>query len=226
MEPSQILDHTRDLGLLAGHTTSHWYAVYTRANHEKKIREQLDQRNVESFLPIYESVRRWKDRRIRLQMPLFSGYVFVRIAAVNRLQVLQIPGVVRLVGFNGQPAPLPDEDIEGLRKGLASGFCAEPHPFLRIGRRVRMRSGPFEGLQGILLRRKGKLRLVLSLELISRSVVIDVDVADVEAIISDGKQCEHGPAKTGPVRGKFEDCTTPPLSCVHPSRRGIPSEGW
>jgi transcription antitermination factor NusG len=102
------------------------------------------------------------------------------MAVVDRLRVLQVPGVVRLVGFNGQLAALPDEEIEGLKKGLSGGVRAEPHPFLTAGRRVRVNRGPFEGRQGILLRRKGKLRLVLSIELIMRSVVIDVDIADVE----------------------------------------------
>lgn len=184
MSTSSILTEPQSLRLLADQTAARWFAAYTCANHEKRVREQLEQRWVESFLPVYESVRRWKDRRVRLEMPLFSGYVFVRIAAVNRLHVLQIPGVVRLVGFNGQLAPLPDEEIESLKRGLAAGVRAAPHPFLRIGRRVRMRSGPFEGREGILLRRKGKLRLVLSIELILRSVVIDVDAADVEPVSS------------------------------------------
>jgi transcription antitermination factor NusG len=161
---------------------SRWYAAYTCANHEKRVREQLEQRSVESFLPVYESVRRWKDRRMRLQLPLFPGYVFVRMAVVDRLRVLQVPGVVRLVGFNGQLAALPDAEIEGLKSGLASGVRAEPHPFLTAGRRVRIKAGPLEGREGILLRRKGSLRVVLSIELIQRSIVVDVDVADVQPL--------------------------------------------
>jgi transcription antitermination factor NusG len=120
---------------------------------------------------------------MRLQLPLFPGYVFVRMPVVDRLRVLQVPGVVRLVGFNGQLAALPDAEIEGLRNGLAGGVRAEPHPFLTAGRRIRVKRGPFEGRQGILLRRKGKLRLVLSIELIMRSLVIDIDMDDVEAVI-------------------------------------------
>ena len=120
---------------------------------------------------------------MRLQLPLFPGYVFVRMAVVDRLRVLQVPGVVRIVGFNGQLAALPDGEIEGLKNGLAGGVHAEPYPYLTVGRRVRVKRGPFESRQGILLRRKGKLRLVLSIELIMRSVVIDVDIADVEPVI-------------------------------------------
>src|SRR5882672_1401889 len=132
-----------------------WYAAYTCANREKRVREQLEQRSVESFLPVYEAVRRWKDRRMQLQLPLFPGYVFVRMALVDRLRVLQVPSVVRLVGFNGHLSALHDEEIEGLKKGLAGGVRAEPHPFLTAGRRVRIRTGPLQGREGILIRRKG-----------------------------------------------------------------------
>jgi transcription antitermination factor NusG len=135
-------------------------------------------------------LRRWKDRRVKLELPLFPGYVFVRLALCDQLRLLQVPGVARLVGFNGAPAALPTEEIEALKKGLACGVRAEPHPFLTVGRRVRMRSGPFEGRQGILLRRRGNLRLVLSLDLIMRSVVIDVDAVDVEPVVHAGPlQC-------------------------------------
>lgn len=157
-----------------------WYAAYTSANHEKRVAEQLGARSVEHFVPLYESVRRWKDRKVRLQLPLFPGYVFVRLALPDRLHVLQVPGVARLVGFNGHPCALADSEIEALKAGLVSGVRAEPHPYLAVGRRVRMKSGPFEGRQGILLRRKGNLRLVLSLDLIMRSVVIEVEAADVD----------------------------------------------
>jgi transcription antitermination factor NusG len=159
-----------------------WYAAYTCANHEKRVREQLEQRSVESFLPVYETVRRWKDRRMKLQLPLFPGYVFVRMALADRLRVLQVPSVARLVGFNGHLSALPDEEIEGLKKGLASGVRAEPHPFLTVGRRVRMKSGPLAGMQGILLRRKGSFRVVISIDLIQRAVAVDAEAADVEAI--------------------------------------------
>ena len=163
-----------------------WYAAYTSANHEKRVREQLELRCVPSFLPLYKTVRRWKDRRVRLNLPLFPGYIFVRIAPVDRLRVLQIPSVVRLVGFNGRPSPLSDEEIEGLKNGLACDVKAEPHPFLTAGRRVRIRAGPLEGREGILIRRKGSFRVVLSIELIQRSIVVDVDVADVQPLAREG----------------------------------------
>src|SRR5882762_1498854 len=159
-----------------------WYAAYTSANHEKRVAEQLVVRDVEHFLPSYTSVRRWKDRRVTLEMPLFPGYVFVRMALRDRLQVLQVPGLARLVGFNGTPAALRTEEIETLRTSLGNGMRAEPHPFLTVGRRVRLRSGPLAGMQGILLRRKGSFRVVISIDLIQRAVAVDAEVADLEAI--------------------------------------------
>lgn len=162
----------------------HWYAAYTCANHEKRVRDQLERRYVESYLPVYETVRRWKDRRMKLHLPLFPGYVFVRMTAVDRLMVLQVPSVVRLVGFNGQLSVLPDEDIEALKKGLDAGLQAEPHPFLTVGRRVRLKRGPFEGKEGILLRRRGRLRVILSIVPIMRSMILDVDIDDVEVVLS------------------------------------------
>ena len=162
----------------------HWYAAYTCAKHEKRVAAELGAREVQHFLPLYSSVRRWKDRRVQLELALFPGYVFVRLALRDRLQVLQIPSVVRLVGFGGLPTALPDEEMEILRKGLCQGLRAEPHPFLTIGRRVRITAGPFAGLEGVLKRKKSNLRVVVSLELIQRSVAVDVDAADVEGVVS------------------------------------------
>src|SRR5689334_9140066 len=133
----------------------HWYAAYTRAQHEKRVAAELGMREVEHFLPLYSSVRRWKDRRVELELPLFPGYVFVRLALRDRLRVLQIPSVVRLVGFNGQATALPDSEMEIMRAGLSQSLRAEPHPFLTAGRRVRITGGPFAGLEGILKQKKG-----------------------------------------------------------------------
>jgi transcription antitermination factor NusG len=173
--------------LPADYLEQRWYAAYTCANHEKRVREQLEQRSIESYLPLYETVRRWKDRRMRLQLPLFPGYVFVRMVLVDRLRVLQVPSVVRLVGFNGHLAALPEAEIEGLKNGLAGGVRAEPHPFLTVGRRVKIKAGPLQGREGILIRRKGSLRVVLSIDLIQRSIVVDVEVADVEPLSRVGR---------------------------------------
>lgn len=114
-------------------------------------------------------------------MVLFPGYVFLHMDLKDRLRVLQLPSVVRFVSFNGHPAPLPDGEIESLSRGLARGVRAEPHPYLKVGHRVRVRSGPMAGAQGVLIRRKDKFRVVLSIDLIMRSVAVEVDEADVEA---------------------------------------------
>ena len=164
----------------AAFTAHRWYAAYTCANHEKRVAQQLAQRSVEHFLPLYEAVRRWKDRRVRVQLPLFPGYVFVRLPLRDRLQVLQIPSLVRLVGFNGLPTALPDHEMEAMRDGLTRQLRAEPYPYLTAGRRVRIIRGPLEGLEGILLRKKGKLRVVLSLQLIMRSIIVDIDLAAIK----------------------------------------------
>src|SRR5258708_6550370 len=116
---------------------------------------------------------------MRLQLPLFPGYLFVRISLHDRLKVLQVPSVVRLVGFNGVPTALAEEEVEGLRRALAAGLRMEPHPYLTVGRRVRITAGPLAGREGILKRRKGTLRVVLSTELIQRSVFVDIDVSSV-----------------------------------------------
>jgi len=182
ISPALNLQSVEGLVLPPDYLEARWYAAYTCANHEKRVRDQLEQRSVEAFLPVYETVRRWKDRRMRLQLPLFPGYVFVRLALTDRLRVLQIPSVVRFVGFSGHPSALPDDEIEALKKGLACGVRAEPHPFLTVGRRVRIKSGPLEGRQGILLRRAGRLRVVLSIDLIMRSIIVEVDAAEIEPV--------------------------------------------
>src|SRR6266480_2024387 len=129
------------------------------------------------------SLRRWKDRRVQLDLPLFPGYVFVRLALCDRLRVVQIPSVVRLVGFGGLPTALPDTEMEIMQSGLSESLCAEPHPFLSVGRRVRITGGPFAGLEGVMKRKKSSLRVVVSLELIQRSVAVDVDAADVRPAV-------------------------------------------
>jgi transcription antitermination factor NusG len=164
----------------AGQLAANWYALYTCPRHEKQVAEQIEQRRISCFLPLYRSLRRWKDRRKELELALFPGYVFVRIAPQNRLQVLRVPGAVRLVTFNGQPSALPEAEIESLRRGLAGRVRMAPHPYLQVGRRVRVRSGPMAGLEGILRRRKEGLRLVVSIEMLARSVAVEVDEADVD----------------------------------------------
>ncbi len=159
----------------------HWYAAHVCSRHEKRVAQQLENSSLECFLPLYRSTHRWKDRRAIVSLPLFPGYVFARIQPADRLRVLTTPGVVRLVSFQGRPAPIPDEEIETLRNCFCRQATMEPHPYLAVGRRARIKSGPFAGMEGILLRRKGTFRLVLSVNLIARSVAVEVDALDVTA---------------------------------------------
>lgn len=159
-----------------------WYAIYTCARHEKRVSQQLVRKSIEHFLPLYEAVHRWKDRRARVQLPLFPGYLFVHIPLAQRVQVLEVPSVVRMVAFQGVPAALPEDEILSLRSGLTGDLRVEPHPYLKIGRRMRVIRGPLVGREGILVRKKDRLRLVISIDLIMRSMAVEVDAADVEAL--------------------------------------------
>jgi transcription termination/antitermination protein NusG len=159
-----------------------WYALYTRSRHEKSVGNLLQRKQVEIFLPVFETVRRWKNGEHRVELPLFPGYAFVRIALRDRLQVLKVPGVVRMVGFDGGPAPIEDAEVESLQRALAEGVKASPHPYLTVGRRVRITAGPLSGQQGILVRRKGSVRVVLSVDLIQRSIAVEADAFTIEPV--------------------------------------------
>ena len=156
-----------------------WYAAYTSSRHEKTVAEHLRQREVECFLPIYETVRRWNNGRHRVQLPLFPSYVFVRMGVRDRLRVLQVPGLAQLVTFQGAPAALPDLEIETLRNALAAGLPAQPYRYLNVGSKVEICRGPLQGMRGILLRHQGQFRVVLSVEMIMRSIVVEVEALDV-----------------------------------------------
>ena len=158
-----------------------WYAAYTSARHEKRVAEHLDHRQLEHFLPLYETVHQWKNGRKKLQLPLLPGYVFVRIPLQERMRILEIPGVAYLVGNRSIPTPIVENDIWTMRQAL-DGRNLGPHPFLTVGERVRVIGGVLAGSEGILLRKKQNFRVVLSVELIARSVVVDVDGREVEPI--------------------------------------------
>lgn len=161
---------------------SFWFAAYTSSRHEKRVAEHLKQRDLNFFLPLYETVHRWRNGRHRVQLPLFPGYVFVHMDLRDKLRVLQVPGIVELVSFNGTPAPLPESEIEVLRNALSAGLLAQPHRYLKVGSQVEICRGPLQGLRGILLRHQGKCRVVMSVEMIMRSIVVEVEAADVVAI--------------------------------------------
>jgi transcription antitermination factor NusG len=181
-QPASMTDSP--VNLQAAGAGLNWHVLYTCPRHEKCVAQQIEQRSISCFLPLYRSVRRWKDRRKEVELALFPGYVFVRLALQDRLRVLQLPSAVRLVSFNGQPAVLPDVEIEQLRQRLSRGGCVEPHPYLRVGRRVRVCGGPMQGLEGIIVRRKDRCRVVFSLDLIMRSVAVEVDEGDVQPVFA------------------------------------------
>jgi transcription antitermination factor NusG len=158
-----------------------WYVAYTFPRHEKAVAEQLKLKSVESYLPVFEKLNRWKDRMARVQLPLFPGYVFVRIPLRERMKVLESSGVLRLVGFNGHATPLPEGEIESLRTYLAFRK-AEPFPYLTTGKRVEVQAGPLAGLEGLVVRRKGKMRIVVSIDSIQRSIALELEAADVRLI--------------------------------------------
>lgn len=158
----------------------HWYAVSVLPRHEKVATTHMETHGLTCFLPVYRSVRCWKDRRKELDMVLFPGYVFVNLDLRDRLHVLQSPGVLRFVSFQGHPAPVQDSEIQSLAVGLAAGLRVEPHPYLGRGRRVRVVRGPLADTEGILVRRKERFRLVLSVNLIMRSVMVEVDESEVK----------------------------------------------
>jgi transcription antitermination factor NusG len=146
------------------------------------VTRHLEHQGLNYFLPLYRSVRRWKDRRKELDVALFPGYVFVSLDLRDRLGVLRAPGVVEFVSFQGQPAPVPDIEIHALQSSLSAGLRPQPHPYLRQGRRVRVKSGLLANSEGIMIRRKEGFRLVLSINLLMRSVMLEVDEADVEPL--------------------------------------------
>lgn len=161
-----------------------WFAIYTRHQHEKTIAQVLTAKGLQVFLPLYNSTRRWKDRSVQLSLPLFPCYLFLRGMVERRLQVVTTPGIVSILSVNGEPAVIPESEIEAVRKAIELGNRVEPHPFLRTGDRVRVIAGPLQGVEGILIRKKNLYRLVLSVELLERSAAVEVDVSSVERVAS------------------------------------------
>lgn len=156
-----------------------WCAVYTRHQHEKTVSDMLAAKGFEVFLPLYESTRRWKDRRKVLSLPLFPCYVFVRGAIERRLPVLTTPGVHMIISRGERVATVPENEIDAIRRTVEGHFRVEPHPFLRCGERVRVVRGSLDGVEGVLTRKKNLYRLVISVEMLAQSVAVEVDAMDV-----------------------------------------------
>jgi len=159
-----------------------WWALYTRHQHEKTVAEMLSTKGFEIFLPLYDSVRRWKDRKKLLSLPLFPCYVFVRGGLDRRLQVVTTPGVHMILYHGEHVAMIPEVEIEAIRRAVEGSLRIEPHPFLKCGERVRVTRGSLEGVEGILVRKKNLYRLVLSVDMMAQSVAVEIDATDVEPV--------------------------------------------
>jgi len=160
-----------------------WYAVQTRARHEKQVAYRLQERGITNFLPLVTEVHRWSDRKKIVELPLFSCYVFAKIAPTNvdRLRVLRLDGVLSLVGTRGEGTPIPEEQIEAVRILLKERTPWSSHPFLKVGQRVRIRSGALDGMEGILVSHNGDRTLVVSVDAIQRSLAVRLEGYEVEA---------------------------------------------
>jgi transcription antitermination factor NusG len=162
-----------------------WFAVFTSPRHEKRVGHHFSLRDIEHYLPLYRSPRKWRNGlKVVLDLPLFPGYIFVRIKRAERVRVLEVPGVLAVVGGPaGEMAPLPEAEIDALRSGLHLRL-AEPHPLLTVGQRARIRSGAFAGFEGVVVRKKNSLRVVLTMDLIMQSVAVEVDGEELEPVVS------------------------------------------
>jgi transcription antitermination factor NusG len=176
-------DDLAHVSLPDGQITPKWYAAYTTPRHEKRVEQHLSQREVEHYLPLYRTPRKWRNGlKVVLDLPLFTSYIFVRIKRTERVRVLEVPGVLAIVGGTaGEMAPLPDDAIDALQSGLHLRN-AEPHPLLTVGQRARIRSGALAGMEGIVVRTKNSLRVVLTMDMIQQSVAVEVDGSELEPL--------------------------------------------
>lgn len=159
-----------------------WFAIWTRSRHERAVFDQLTERGIEAFLPTVPRWSRWKDRKKKIDWPLFPGYCFGHFPAAEKLAVLKCAGVVTIVSFNGALAPVPDEEIAGIRTLVSSALPYDPCPMLKTGTKVEVVHGPLKGVVGKLQRKGPHARLVLSVDLIGRGVSVQVDAADVKEL--------------------------------------------
>jgi len=161
-----------------------WYAVHTRSNFERRVALELEQKGIETFLPVFHEIHRWKDRKKAVEIPYFSCYVFARIedVAEKRLDILRTAGALRILGAGCEIEPIPEFEIDRLERLVQSNLSAFAHPFLKEGSHVRVKAGPLRGIEGLLVEVKNQNRLILSLNLLARSVATEIDLCDVELI--------------------------------------------
>ncbi|HWP46818.1 MAG TPA: UpxY family transcription antiterminator [Candidatus Limnocylindrales bacterium] len=160
----------------------HWYAIHTRSRHEHKVKEQFEKKNIVHFLPLVEKLRYWKDRKKLVSFPLFPGYIFGYFPLLDKLKILTTVGVVQIVGFHEGPVPIPEEQISAIQRMITSGLKYDPVPYFKEGQRVRVKRGPLAGVEGILMEKRRKFRLVISVDLIQQSAAMEIDAADVEPV--------------------------------------------
>jgi transcription antitermination factor NusG len=164
---------------------ANWYAVQTRARNEKVISERLQEQGLTTFLPLVTEIRRWSDRKKKVELPLFSCYVFVKLVPNNndeRMRVYRTNGVFRIVSMRGEAIPIPEEQIDALRTVVTQQVPWSPHPFLKIGQRVRIRGGSLEGVEGVLLSQNEGRTLIISVDAIQRSLAVRVEGYEVEPL--------------------------------------------
>jgi transcription antitermination factor NusG len=158
-----------------------WYAIWTRSRHEKRVRDELDKKAVEVFLPTIGRWSHWKDRKKKIDWPLFPGYCFARFVPDERLGILKVDGVVTIISNNGMLSPIPDVEIESIRTLVESELAYDPVPLIKEGDMVKVTHGPLKGVVGRLVRKGAHARLVLSVDLIGQAVSVEVDASDVKA---------------------------------------------
>ena len=156
-----------------------WYALWTRSRHEQVVREQLERKQIEVFLPIIRKWSRWKDRKKQIDWPLFPGYCFARFEPHDTLPILKCTGVVNIVSFEGEPAAIPEHELDSIRRLIDTDLAFDPVPLIKEGQMVEVVHGPLKGVVGRLVQKKEKARLVLSVDLIGQGVSVEIDAADV-----------------------------------------------
>lgn len=174
---------TDDIGSgIGSRTADNWYALYTRHQQEKITARILSEKGFEVFLPLQTAIHKWSDRAKKLDVPLFPSYVFLKGGLERRLQIVTTPGFLWLVGTAGQPGVIPGEEIDAIRRAVESSPFVEPFPFIKCGDWVRVKSGPLEGIEGVLVRKKNNFRLVLSVEMLQKSAAVEIDAFSVERV--------------------------------------------
>ena len=160
----------------------HWFALRTRGRHEKAVDRELRNKGFDTFLPLRKVTRRWSDRSKKIEEPIFTGYLFAHFPLRERLKILQTAGAVCLVGFNSFPAPVPERDLDAIRRFVTEEISIDPYPYLKQGDRVYVSSGQFRGVEGFIVRKDQKARLVISLGLLMQSISVEIDSALVEKV--------------------------------------------